>query len=134
MGDLERPSLAEFARYLPRVRQLGLGEDELRAVLVHAEPPPSDTFLSLGELPPGAPPLESGTLSFVGTRQIYVYHSDVPPRLWQRLATGLHVPRPSGTGGTGMFGNADEYMVDEDDPSHSWRVVNAGEPYHPPEL
>lgn len=134
MGELERPSLAEFARYLPRLGQLGLTESELRSIPVHAEPPPHDEFLSLGELPPGAPPLESSQFPFVGTRQIYVYHPEVSSPLWQRLAISLQVPRPSGSGGTGMFGNDDEQAVDEENPAQSWRTLNAGEWYHPPEI
>ena len=134
MAGAERPSLAEFVRYLPQVRQLGLEEEQLRAIPVHAEPPAHEDFLSLGELPPGAPPIESGRFSFVGTRQIYAYHSDVPPLLWQKLVTSLQAHRPSGTGGTGMFGNPEERVVDEDDPAHSWHVLNAGEPHRPPEL
>ncbi|MGH2460392.1 MAG: hypothetical protein ACRDIY_16180 [Chloroflexota bacterium] len=134
VGELEQPSLAEFARYLPRVGLICLSDQELRSIPVHAEPPPQDEFLSLGELPPGAPPLAPSQFRFVGTRQLYVYHAQVPPHLWHRLATGLQVPRPSGSGGTGMFGNADEQAVDEEDPAQSWRVLNAGEAYRPPEL
>jgi len=134
VGETERPSLEQFARYLPRVHQLGLGTDELRSIPVRAEPPFAEEFLFLGELPPGAPPIEPGRFAFVGTRQIYVYHSDVPPRLWQVLSAGIRVPRASGSGGTGMFGNEDESVVDEEAPAQSWRVLNAGEWYHQPEL
>jgi len=134
VGDATRPSLAEFVRYLPQVQGLDLTEPELRSVPVHAQPATNENFLSLGELPPGAPPMEPGLFPFVGTRQIYAFHSDVPPHLWQRLATGLAPHRPSGTGGTGMFGNSEEQVVDSDDVAQSWRLLNAGEPYFPPEL
>ena len=134
MGDAARASLADYVRYLPRVRALGLGEDELRSIPVHDRPPSDDVFLSLGELPPGAPPLEPARFRFVGTRQIYVYRSDLPASLWQRLVVGLAPRRSSGAGGTGMFGNAEEQVVDEENPVQSWRVLDAGEPYRPWEM
>lgn len=134
MGDAARPALAEFVRYLPQVRELNLTDDDLKAIPVHAEPPSDQEFLSLGELPPGAPSIEEGPFPFVGTRQIYAYCSDVPHHLWQRLVTGVGPHRASGSGGTGMFGNEEEQVVDHDNPAQSWRVLNAGEPYRPPEL
>lgn len=134
MGETARPALAEFVHYLPRVQELNLTQDQVQAIPVHAEPASDQVFIGLGELPPGAPRIEEGPYPFVGTRQIYVYESDTPRHLWQRLVVALGPHRASGSGGTGMFGNADERAVDEDDPAHSWRVLNAGEPFRPPEL
>ncbi len=134
MGDAAPASLADYVRYLPRVRALALTEDELRAIPVHDRPPSDDVFLSIGTLPPGAPPLEPGRFRFVGTRQIYVYRSDVAAPLWQRLVAGLGPRSASGAGGTGMFGNAEERVVDEENPVQSWRVLDAGETYRPWEM
>jgi hypothetical protein len=125
--QVRRPTLAQFARYVPRVQALGLGDDELAAVPVHAEPSPDDEFVSLGELPPGAPLVEPDPFPFIGTRQLYAYHRDVPENIWWRLAEGLAPKRPSGTGGTGMFGNADEQVVDQDNPKASWHTLDAGQ-------
>jgi len=129
-----RPSLAQFIHCLRPELKVAVSETESRDIPVHAEPASDGQFLSLGELPPGAPPIDPGRFPFVGTRQIFVYRSDTPPHLYQRLAVGLRSPRPSGTGGTGMFGNPEEHAVDADAPSHSWRQINAGEPYGPSEL
>ncbi len=129
MVEPARATLAEYVRYLPRVRDLKLTDRELRSIPVHDRPPSNQIFVSLGELPPGAPPLEANGFRFVGTRQIYAYQSDVPPLLWQRLLLGLGPRRPSGSGGTGMFGNVDESVVDDENPVQSWRVLDAGEPY-----
>lgn len=134
MVDAGWRSLAEFVRYLPQLEQLDLTEEQLRSIPVRAEPAEDQDFLSLGELPPGAPPLEPGRFGFVGTRQIYAYRSDVPPKLWQRLVTSLGHHRASGTGRKGMFGNSEEQVVDQENPAQSWRRLNAGETYHPPEL
>lgn len=134
MADREGPTLAQFVRFLPRVQRLGLSEAELRAIPVHGEPPSRDAFLSLGELPPGAPRIEVGPLAFVGTRQIYVYCSEVAGPTWRRLASGLAPHRASGTGGTGMFGNPEEKAVDEENPASSWRILDAGETSYPLEL
>ena len=123
----DRPSLAQFARYLPHVQALGFQERELAAIPVHPEPSDDDEFVTLGELPPGALPLDSGRFPFVGTRQIYAFHRDVPEPLWRRLVAGLAPARPSGSGGTGMFGTPDEQVVDEENPESSWRTLDAGQ-------
>ena len=120
------PTLAEYVRYLPRVQALGLAADELRAIPVHPEPASNDEIITLGELPPGAPPVGPERFPFVGTRPLYAFHSEVPPALWQRLVDGLSPHRPSGTGGTGMFGNDEEIAVDEDNPKRSWHTLDAG--------
>lgn len=131
MGDQERPILANFVRYCPRLQELDLKEDELRSIPVHAEPPSDTEFLSLGELPPGAPPLDEGRFRFVGSRQIYVYRSEIPPPLWHKLVARLGRAAPSGTGAPRLFGNPEEKVVDSEDPVQSWRVLDAGEPYAP---
>ena len=134
MDEAVRPSLAEFVRYLPQVRDLNLTEAELRSIPVHPVPPSDDEFLSLGELPPSAPPLDPSRFPIIGTRQIYVYRSDVPPDLWNRLTLGIGPHRASGARGTSMFGNPEEKVVDEENPAQSWRVLDTGESYHPPAL
>lgn len=131
MVEAARATLAEYARYLPGVRDLKLTDRELRSIPVRDRPPSNQVFLSLGELPPGAPPIDAAGFRFVGTRQIYAYQSDVPPRLWQRLVVGMGPRRPSGSGGTGMFGNVEEMVIDGENPAQSWRVLDAGEPYQP---
>src|SRR5262245_8490082 len=99
-----RSTLADFVRYLPRIGELGLSESDLAAIPVHAEPSSDDAFVTLGELPLGAPALVEDSFPVVGTRQIYAYQADVPEPLWRRLVRGLAPNRSSGTGGTGMFG------------------------------
>jgi hypothetical protein len=121
-----RPTLAEYVGYLPRVQALGLTPDELRAIPVHPEPTSNEEIVSLGELPPGAPPVGPERFPFVGTRPLYAYHSEVPPARWRRLVDGLSPRQPSGTGGTGMFGNEAEKVVDEENPKRSWHSVDAG--------
>jgi hypothetical protein len=121
-----RPTLADFVGYLPRVEALHLTADELRAIPVHPEPSSDDEIIALGELPPGAPPVGPTRFPFVGTRPLYAFHSEVPPALWQRLVAGLTPHRPSGTGGTGMFGTPEEKAVDEENPAQSWHTLDAG--------
>jgi hypothetical protein len=120
------PTLAEYVRYLPRVQALGLTADELRAIPVHPEPTSNEEIVSLGELPPGAPSVGLERFPFVGTRPLYAFHSEVPPSLWQRLVDGLGPHHASGTGGTGMFGNEAEKVVDEENPERSWHTLDAG--------
>lgn len=127
MGTANRPSLATYARWLPQVRALGLPEDDLQAIPVHPDPPTEEVFLSLGEIPPGAPPADPREPSLVGTRQLYAYRSEVPDALWERLSHGLMSGLPSGTGGTGMFGNPSEKVVDEEEPKLSWRQLEEGQ-------
>jgi hypothetical protein len=122
-----RPTLAEFIGYLPRVKALNLSADELRAVPVHPEPSTNDDFVTLGELPPGAPPVGPTLFPFVGTRPLYAYRPEVPADLWQRLIVGLSPHQASGTGGTGMFGTPEEKVVDEEDVEASWQEIDAGQ-------
>ncbi|MBX6772186.1 MAG: hypothetical protein IRY83_10710 [Chloroflexi bacterium] len=124
-----RQSLADLAPYLERIRHLGLTESELRLIPARSVPPSGQGFVGLGYLPPGAPPLDS--VPFIGTHPIYVWRSDVPDPLWHRLVAALTPRRASGRGGTGMFGHPGERVVDSDDPRHSWRILDAGEEYHP---
>jgi hypothetical protein len=124
--NASRPTLADFVNYLPRVKELHLSQDELAAVPVHLKPPDSDEFLELGELPPGAPRVGNGFAPTVGARQLYAYHSEVPPHIWQHLVVGLAPAQPSGTGGTGMFGIPEERVVDEEHPEQGWRELDAG--------
>lgn len=121
MGNTNHVALSEFVQYLPPVAEIGLNRDELKAIPVHAEPPSNEDFLSLGELPPGAPPIGLSVFPFIGTRQIYVCRGDVPPH--QR----------SGTGKSPMFGNPEERIVDEENPRHSWRRLDAGQSLFPGE-
>jgi hypothetical protein len=131
VGQPEQATLAEFAKYLPRVREApGLAPDDLGAIPVHAEPPSADEFVTLGELPPGAPRLPEDRFPPFGSRQLYAYHADIPPALWRRLVAALAPHQPSGTGGTGMFGTAEERVVDEENPQQAWERFDAGhEPY-----
>jgi hypothetical protein len=94
---------------------------------VHPEPAEDGEFLSLGEIPPGAPAVGQRDAPVVGTRQLYAYRSEIPAVLWERLGAGLEPREPSGTGAPGMFGNADERVVDEENPRLSWRNLDAGE-------
>ncbi len=126
MGEETPPTLAEFVGYLPQIQALDLSGAELRAIRVHPEPASDDEFISLGELPPGAPPVGPMRFPPVGTRQLYVYHSEAPESLWQRFVVGLTPHRPSGTGGTGMFGTPEERVVDEENPRQGWRRLDAG--------
>jgi hypothetical protein len=116
----------EFARFLPWIGKLGLSESDLVAIPVHAEPSSDDEFVTLGELPPGAPPLDEGRFPFVGSRQLYAFHAEVPEPLWRRLVSGLAPGRASGTGGTGMFGTDEERVVDEENPQLAWERLDAG--------
>jgi len=127
VGDIARATLAEFVQYVPLVQELKLDTIDLEAVRVRGEPPPHEDFLSLGELLPGAPIIGHRVFPFVGTRHLYVARSDLSPRLWNRLASGLAAHRPSGAGGTSMFGNDDERWIDEENPALSWRRINAGQ-------
>ena len=54
MGNQTWPPLANYVRWLPQVRAIGLSEEDLQAVPVHPEPPSGEEFISLGEIPPGA--------------------------------------------------------------------------------
>ena len=130
MGNHTWPPLANYTRWLPQVRALGLSEAELQAVPVRPEPPSGEEFVSLGEIPPGAPPLGQQCIPPTGTRQLYAVRSEVPEQVWERLTVGLMPGRPSGSGGTGMFGNEEERVVDEENPRESWRRLDAGrDPY-----
>lgn len=126
MGNTRWPPLADYVRWLPQVRALGLTEEQLRAVPVHPEPPSGEEFVSLGEIPLGAPPVGQQYFPPTGTRQLYALRSEVPDEIWERLTIGLLSGRPSGSGGTGMFGNEDERVVDEENPRESWRGLDAG--------
>lgn|GEM_PF-5324062 len=126
MSNTVWPPLAEYVRWLPQVRALGLGDADLRAIPVHPEPPDHEDFISLGEIPSGAPPVGPETVPAVGTRHLYAVRPEVPEALWERIALGLRSNRPSGTGGTGMFGNDDEQVVDEENPKESWRRLDEG--------
>jgi hypothetical protein len=134
VGNSIWPPLSDFVQYLPQIRRMNLGPDELRSIPVHFEPPDAEEFLSLGELPAGVPPSGPDAFGFVGTRQAYAYRSDLPDDLWGRLEVGLMPRRASGTGGTGMFGTPDETVVDDDDVRKSWRNLDAGAPSNPEEL
>jgi hypothetical protein len=114
-------------RYLPQIQALDLTPEQIAQIRVRPEPPSDEEFISLGELPLGAPPVGERSFPFTGTRQLYVARSDAPDELWERLATGLLPHRPSGSGGTPLFGNPDERVVDEENPALSWRRLNAGE-------
>lgn len=133
MGKATVPLLFDFVQYLPQIQQINLSPDELRSIPVHFEPAEDEEFLSLGELPAGTPPKGPDRFTSVGTRQAYAYRSDVPEDLWGRLEVGLLSHRPSGTGGSGMFGTADEHVVDDDDVRKSWRQLDAGAPILPEE-
>lgn len=133
MGNTDHVALSEFVQYLPQVAEIGLNRDELKAIPVHAEPPSNEDFLSLGELPPGAPPIGPSVFPFIGTRQIYVCRGDVPPHLWNHLAAKIGPHRRSGTGKSPMFGNPEERVVDEENPRHSWRRLDAGQSLFPGE-
>ena len=126
MGNQTWPPLASYVRWLPQVRALGLSEEDLQAVPVHPEPPSGVEFISLGEIPPGAPPVGQQYLPPTGTRQLYALRSEVPERVWEQLTVGLLSGRPSGSGGTGMFGNSEERVVDEENPRESWRRLDEG--------
>jgi hypothetical protein len=127
VGDQSPTTLARFVDYLPQIQALHLDPTELAAIRVHPAPPSAEEFLSLGELPPGAPPVGPERFPPVGTRLLYAFRSEVPAPLWNRLTTGLAPHRPSGSGGTGMFGNEAEKVVDGENAQLSWRRLNAGE-------
>jgi hypothetical protein len=127
VGNATWRPLAEYVKYLPRVQELGLRPEELRAIPVHPEPADDEEFLSLGEIPPGAPAVGPRDVPAIGTRQLYAYRSEVSPALWERLGAGLKPRQPSGTGAPGMFGNPAEEVVDEENPQLSWRNLDAGE-------
>lgn len=133
MGQASSPPLFDFVQYLPQIQRINLSPDELCSIPVHFEPADDGEFLSLGELPPGTSPQGPDRFPSVGTRQAYAYRSDVPDDLWGRLEVGLLPHRASGTGGTGMFGTADEHVVDDDDVRKSWRQLDAGAPVLPEE-
>jgi hypothetical protein len=126
VGTTDRSTLAEFARFLPRIGELGLSQSDLAAIPVHAEPSSDDAFVTLGELPPGAPSLLEDRFPVVGTRQLYAFQAEVPKTLWQRLVRGLAPNQSSGTGGTGMFGTDDERFVEEENPQLAWERLDAG--------
>ncbi|HLH73540.1 MAG TPA: hypothetical protein VKX96_09665 [Chloroflexota bacterium] len=136
MGDTGDATLAEFVQYLPRIQGLNLSRQDLEKIRVRSEPASDQEFLSLGELPPGAPPIGRDLFPFIGSRQLFVVRSDIPSDLWYRLANALAPHKPSGSGGTGMFGNDEEVWVDEENPQLSWRQIDAGQemPPGPPEL
>ncbi|HUX86099.1 MAG TPA: hypothetical protein VMW65_03775 [Chloroflexota bacterium] len=127
MGDITGTTLTEFVQYLPVVQALNLDTADLEAIRVRAEPPTDEDFLSFGDIPPGAPAIGKVVFPFVGTRQIYVARSDASRCLWNRLARALAPHSPSGSGGTGMFGNDAERFLDEENPELSWRRFRAGQ-------
>jgi site-specific recombinase XerD len=127
MSAAAEPNLATFIDYLPNVKALNLPVEDLRRVPVHPEPSSDDDFLSLGELPPGAPPVGPTRFPYIGSRPLYAYRPEVPEHLWVRLAAGLASHQPSGTGGTGMFGTPEETFIDEENPERSWQEINAGQ-------
>lgn len=133
MENPTRPLLSDFVQDLPQIQRMGLGPDELGAIPVHFEPSDGEEFLSLGELPPSADRSEPGQFGFVGTRQAYVFRSDLPEALWGRLENGLMPRRPSGAARESMFGTPDEHVRDDDDPRQSWRQLDAGAPTFPEE-
>ncbi len=126
MGKTTEVTLADYVDYLPRVKALRLSREELQKIPVHPEPSSDDEFVTLGELPPGAPAVGQTRFPFVGTRPLYAYRREVPAALWRRLVAELTPHRPSGTGGTGMFGTPDEKVVDEENPALSWHTLDAG--------
>lgn len=131
MGDHAEATLSEFVQFLPWMEELKLDPTDLAGIRVRSEPPPDDVFISLGELPPGAPKIERSVLSSVGSRQIYVARPDTSSRLWTLLTTWLTPRRPSGSVRMGMFGNDFERWIDEESPELSWRRIDAGQQIPP---
>lgn len=127
MSATAKPTLAEYVDYLPNVKALNFSTNELRKIPVHPEPASDDEFITLGELPPGAPPVGPTRFPYIGSRPLYAYRSEVPAPLWQRLVIGLAPHQPSGTGGTGMFGTPVEKVVEEENPEVSWHELDAGQ-------
>ena len=119
--------LGTFSSYLPEIQALNLSDTQRARIAVHSDPTSDQAFLFLGEIPPGAPPVGSSRFGEAGVRQLYVYENEVPEQLWSQLSLTLASKRRSGTGGTGMFGNDAERVVDEDNPRRNWKSLEVGE-------
>lgn len=112
-------SKEEFARTLydmqgelQWVRLLGWAEDELRAVRVHGHPTSGEERLNLANF--GGTPLGdniyTGGETSADARSIpnmYVFRSDTPEELWNRLAQLIDKGGPSGYE-DGVFGERGE--------------------------
>jgi len=115
MPEVKRRTLDEYRRYLPWLEQMGLGEEELRRIPVHETPDTTEGSLGLGYVSPGAPPAVPGEVEAYGTRQLYVYHREVPADLWARLEAATAPAQPSGYRREGMFTGLPDVVVRDED-------------------
>lgn len=108
-------TLWDYRQQLQWVRMLGWTEDELRQVPVHEQATSGDDYINLSNF--GGTPLGVTAKSGGGTsaganvtaiRNLYVYKSEVPDELWQRLSRLSDRGGPSAFEADGKFGETGE--------------------------
>lgn len=102
-------TLYDYRRTLQWVRELGWTDDELSQVPVHEQATAGEDYLNLANM--GGTPLGvtvrggGGTSADVESiRNMYVYKSEVPEHLWNRLAEIMDRGGTSGYEASGKFG------------------------------
>jgi hypothetical protein len=102
-------SMWDYRQDYQWIRMLGWTEDELRSVPVHEQATSGDDYINLTNF--GGTALgvsaKSGGGSSTGARNVrnlYVYRSEVPDELWQRLRLMSRRGGPSAFEDDGKFG------------------------------
>ena len=102
-------TLYDYADEYQWIRMLGWSEEDLRKVPVHEEASSGEEYLNLANF--GGTPLGVSAVAGGGTsgnvraiRNLYVYKSEVPDNLWQKLADLANRGGPSAFEEDGQFG------------------------------